>query len=70
MQELGLPQLNNNFLRELIFEKTREFKGVYGYFNKGHIELLKAYGDPDTLIADCQLDPLLLEQQQLEQSVA
>ena len=53
MQALGLPQLSNNFLRELVLEKTREFKGVYGYFNKGHIELLKAYGDPDSLIVDC-----------------
>ena len=57
MQALGLPQLNNNFLRELVLEKTREFKGVYGYFNKGHIELLIASGAPDTLILDCQLDP-------------
>lgn len=62
MQALELPQLNNNFLRELVFEKTREFKGIYGYFNKGHLELLKVYGEPDTLIIECQLDPQLIEQ--------
>ena len=62
IQALDLPQLNANFLRELVLEKTREFKGIYGYFNKGHIELLKPYGDPETLITECHLDPQLNEQ--------
>lgn len=70
VQALGLPPLNHNFLRELVLEKTKEFKGIYGYFNKGHVELLRAYGDPEQLILDCQLDPQLLEQQQLELAIA
>ena len=49
-------------MRELVLEKTREFKGIYGYFNKGHIELLKPYGEPESIIAECQLDPQLIEQ--------
>ena len=53
--------LNLSFLKELLFDSTREFKGTYGYFNKGHLELLKAYGDPDTLIIDHELDPQLAE---------
>ena len=70
IQALGLPSINSAFLRDLIFEKTSEFKGIYGYFNKGHLELLKTYGEPDTLIADYDLDPQVLEQKRLEQQVA
>ena len=62
IQALNLPKINTNFLRELVLEKTREFKGIYGYFNKGHIELLKPYGEPESIIAECQLDPQLIEQ--------
>ena len=51
-QALNIPALNVPFLKELLFDKTREFKGAYGYYNKGHIELLKHYGDPDDLISD------------------
>ena len=53
--------LNLSFLKELLFDSTREFKATYGYFNKGHLELLKAYGDPDSLIIDHELDPQLAE---------
>ena len=45
------------FLKDLLFEKTREFKGTYGYFNKGHLALLQAYGDPESLILENELDP-------------
>ena len=60
-QALNINALNVPFLKELLFDKTREFKGTYGYFNKGHIELMKYYGDPDELIGDHQLDPALTE---------
>lgn len=53
--------LNLSFLKELLFDSTREFKGTYGYFNKGHLELLKAYGDPENLIIDHELDPQLAD---------
>ena len=43
----------------LLFEKLREFKELFQYFNKGMIELLKYYGDVDTLIAENNLDPAL-----------
>ena len=35
----------------------KEFKGTYGYFNKGHVELLKIYGEPESLIMEHELDP-------------
>lgn len=57
IQSLGLSVINDGFLRELLFEKMVEFKSVYGYFNKGHLELLKAYGDQETLIVENNLDP-------------
>ena len=43
--------------KSLLFEKTKEFKGLFQYFNKGMLELLKYYGDPDSLIIDNSLDP-------------
>lgn len=49
-QALNISSLNSPFLKELLYEKTSEFKGTYGYFNKGHIEIMKYYGDPDELI--------------------
>lgn len=51
-----MPIINAIFLKELLYEKTKEFKGIYGYFNKGHVELLKPYGDPESLIAENELD--------------
>jgi len=50
LQALSIKDINAIFLKELTFEKTREFKSIYGYFNKGHLEILKYYGDVQTLI--------------------
>lgn len=57
IQQLSLGVINDGFLRDLLFEKMAEFKGIYGYFNKGHLELLKLYGDQETLIVENNLDP-------------
>lgn len=57
---MNITELNNPFLKDLLFDKTREFKGTYGYFNKGHVELMKHYGDPDFLIEHHQLDPQII----------
>ena len=46
VQALGLATINEIFLKDLLFDKTKEFKSYYGYFNKGHIEMMKPYGDP------------------------
>jgi len=62
LQALNVDSLNKTFLKTLLFEKTVEFKATFGYFNKGHLELLKYYGDPDQLILDRDLDPVLSEQ--------
>ena len=62
MQGLGIHAISSLFLKELTFEKTREFKAIFGYFNKGHLELLRFYGEPETLIAELELDPQLAEQ--------
>ena len=43
--------INEVFLRDLLFDKMRDFKGTYGYFNKGHVELSKPYGELESLIS-------------------
>ena len=50
LQALNIKDINSVFLKDLTFEKTREFKGIYGYFNKGHLEILKYYGEVQKLI--------------------
>ena len=57
---MNISELNLAFLKNLLFEKTKEFKATYGYFNKGHLELLKGYGDPETLIVDNELEPSMV----------
>ena len=61
LQALNIVPINDPFLKELLFEKVSEFKGTYGYFNKGHLELLKFYGDEQALIERHDLDPELVE---------
>ena len=58
IQNLHISAWTDPF-RDILFEKLKEFKGLYQYFNKGMLELLKYYGDPDTLITDNNLDPVL-----------
>ena len=58
---MGLPAINDTFLRDLLFDKMREFKGTYGYFNKGHVEICKPYGDLESLVSEHELDPQLIE---------
>lgn len=61
LQALNLDIINETFLKEALFERIKEFKGLYGYFNKGHLELLKYYGDVDGLVEEHELDPQLIE---------
>ena len=43
--------------KQTLFMKVSESKQVYGYFNKGMLELLKYYGQPETVIIENLLDP-------------
>ena len=58
IQNLHISAWTDPF-KDLLFEKLREFKELFQYFNKGMLELLKYYGDPDTLISENNLDPAL-----------
>ena len=51
VQSLNLTVINEVFLRDLLFDKMRDFKGTYGYFNKGHVDLSKPYGELESLIS-------------------
>lgn len=43
-------------MKDCLLDKLRESHQIYAYFNKGMIELLKYYGDPEQLIVDFNLD--------------
>merc|ERR1712176_352906 len=61
LQALQIKSINAAYLKEMTLDRTREFKGIYGYFNKGHLELLRCYGDEQDLINRHDLDPQILE---------
>ena len=51
IQSIDCKELNDNGFRHELFMKVTESKSVYGYFNKGMVELLKYYGEPEVVIA-------------------
>ena len=43
--------------KDVLLQQAKEFKELFQYFNKGHLEMMKYYGNVDTLIAENNLDP-------------
>ena len=56
--------------KDILLQQAKEFKELFQYFNKGHLEMMKYYGDVDSLIAENNLDPPPLDAVAIPDTIA